>query len=80
MTHLPVSHQNAFPELQMHEKFCGLIVKHIYSLVKIESAWLFEPIEQWLKDNKVNLYANFVSGVTVGTLFWPRSLTDPDVW
>ena len=80
MTHSPVSHRNAFPELQMREKLCGLFIKHIYPLVKMEFAWLFDPIEQWLKDNKVNLYANFVSGVTAGKLFWPRSHTDPDVW
>ncbi len=28
----------------------------------------------------MKLFAHFVSGVTAGKLFWPRSHTDPDVW
>ena len=55
-------------------------MKHIYPLVKLEFGWLLEPINNWLKKNNVKLYAQFVSGVTAGKLFLPRSHTDPDVW
>jgi hypothetical protein len=30
--------------------------------------------------SKVDLYADFISGVTASQLFWPRSHIDPDVW
>ena len=33
-----------------------------------------------MAENKIDLYALFVTGVTAGKLFWPRSHTDPDAW
>ena len=80
MTHSPKSEENAFEEMKMRKRLRGLFINRIFPLVKMEFAWLFEPIEQWLNDNNVQLYANFVSGVTAGKPFWPRSHTDPDVW
>jgi hypothetical protein len=42
-------------------------------VVRNEFGWLFEPFNSWLEMNKVILHAYFVSGVTAGKLFWPRS-------
>ena len=80
MPHSPKSEHQAYPEMEMREKLRGIFRDHIYPLVKQEFGWLFEPIIQWLVENGVVLYAHFVSGVTAGKLFWPRSHTDPDVW
>ena len=55
-------------------------MKHIYPTIKGEFGWLFEPVNHWLSCSKVELYAGFVSGVTAGRLFWPRSHIDPDAW
>jgi len=55
-------------------------MKKIYPLVKQEFGWLFEPINDWLKQNDIELYAQFVTGVTAGKLFWPRSHIDDDAW
>ena len=32
------------------------------------------------EQRQIELYAHFVTGVTAGKLFWPRSQTDLDVW
>ncbi len=60
MTHSPKSPKNAYPEMQ------SIIQYHIYPLVENEFAWLFEPIKEWLDENNIKLYANFVSVVTAG--------------
>ena len=80
MSHSPKSEKHAYQEMKMREKLQGVFRIHIHPLVKQEFGWLFEPVNQWLDDNGVKLYAHFVSGVTAGKLFWPRSHTDPDVW
>ena len=80
MQHVPKSDKFAERELHMRSKLRSIFLKSIYPLVKKEFGWLFEPIREWLHNNKIELYAHFVTGVTAGKLFWPRSHTDQDVW
>ncbi len=80
MSHAPKNECSAFLELEMKSKLRGLFMKHIYPTIKSEFGWLFEPVNHWLCCSKVDLYADFLSGVTAGRLFWPGSHIDPDVW
>ncbi len=80
MSHAPKNERTALMEMEMRSKLWALILCHIYPTIKCEFGWLYEPVEQWLDCPKVELYAHFVSGVTAGRLFWPQSLTDPDLW
>ena len=82
MTHVPKhkGEKPPFREMHMRSKLRSIFMKKIYPLVKQEFGWLFEPINNWLKMNRVRLYAHFVTGVTAGKLFWPQSHTDPDAW
>ena len=80
MSHSPKNSKSAPLEMEMRSKLRGIFMKHVYPVVKLEFGWLFEPINKWLEENKVTLHSNFVSGVTAGKLFWPRSHIDQDVW
>ncbi len=80
MGHSPKSSCSALFEMEMRSKFRSVFLRHIYPLVKNEFGWLFEPVIQYLNEHKVELDAHYVSGVTAGKLFWPRSHSDPDVW
>ena len=73
MSHSPKNCKSAPLEMEMRSKLRGIFMKHVYPVVKLEFGWLFEPINKWLEQNKVVLHSNFVSGVTAGKLFWPRS-------
>jgi hypothetical protein len=66
--------------MEMRSKLRAMFIKHIYPIAIHEFGWLFDPITHWMKGSNVKLYARFVSGVTAGKLFWPRSHTDPDLW
>ena len=80
MTHSPKHEQHAHLDMEMRAKLRGIFNNHIYPIVMHEFGWLYEPVETWLDKHNVKLFARFVSGVTAGKLFWPRSHTDPDVW
>jgi hypothetical protein len=72
MGHSPKSSRPALFEMEMRSKLRSVFLRHIYPLVQNEFGWLFEPVIQYLNENKVELYAHYVSGVTAGKLFWPR--------
>lgn len=76
MTHNPKSDEVAFPEMQVRLRLKRLFIRWIYPIVRREFGWLFEPII----DAAGSFYATFVTGVTGGRVFWPRSHTDPDLW
>ena len=80
MLHSPKNHKSAMLDMEIHSKLRGIFRKHVYPIVRNEFGWLFEPINSWLEMNKVVLHSYFVSGVTAGKLFWPRSHIDHDVW
>jgi len=80
MTHTAKSERSAHPEMEMRAKLRGIFNKHIFPIVTQEFGWLFEPVVSWLDEFNVTLFARFVSGVTAGRLFWPKSHKDPDVW
>jgi hypothetical protein len=80
MTHTAKSERSAHLDMEMRAKLRGIFIKHIYPIVVQEFGWLFEPVGSWLEEQDVKLFARFVSGVTAGRLFWPRSHKDPDVW
>jgi hypothetical protein len=80
MSHVPKKSTTAERELHMRSKLWSIFIEAISILVQKEFGWLFDPIREWLKDNEIDLYAHFVTGVTAGKLFWPCSCTDPDVW
>ena len=80
MSHAPKSERTALMEMEMRSKLQALFMRNIYPTIKCEFGWLFEPVNHWLHNSKVELYAHWVSGVTAGKLFWPRSHVDPDVW
>ena len=80
MSHSPKNHKSALLEIEMRSKLRGIFMKHVYPVVRNEFGWLFDPINNWLEMNKVVLHSYFVSGVTAGKLFWPRSHIDHDVW
>ena len=80
MAHSPKNHNSALLEMEMRSKLRGIFRNHVYPIVCNEFRWLFHPINSWLVMNKVVLHSYFVSGVTAGKLFWPRSHIDHDVW
>ena len=80
MTHTAKSERSAHLDMEMREKLQGIFIKRIFPIVVQEFGWLFEPVVSWLDEHDVTLFARFVSGVTAGRLFWPRSHKDPDVW
>ena len=80
MSHSPKNCKSAPLEMEMRSKLRGIFMKHVYPVVKLEFGWLFEPINEWLEQNKVVLHSYFVSGVTAGKLFRPRSHIEQDVW
>jgi hypothetical protein len=80
MQHVPKNSTTAEREFHMRSKLRTIFLDKIYPLVEKDFGWLFDPIKEWLQENKIKLYAHFVTGVTAGKLFWPRSHTDPDVW
>jgi hypothetical protein len=80
MIHSPKDDKSALSDMKMRSKSRSIFKKHICLIVKYEFGWLFEPVNSWLHEHNVELYADFVNGVTAGKLFWPRSHTDPDVW
>jgi hypothetical protein len=69
MSHAPKNECSAFLELEMRSKLRGLFMKHIYLTIKSEFGWFFEPVNHWLRCSKVDLYGDFVTGVTAGRLF-----------
>ncbi len=79
MSHAPKSERTALMEMEMRCKLQALFMCNIYLTIKCEFGWLFEPENHWLRNSKVELYAHWVSGVTAGKIFWPRSHVDPDV-
>ena len=80
MSHSPKNTGTALVEMEMHSKLRAMFLNHIYPVATHEFGWLFDPITHWMKQLNVELYAHFVSGVTAGKLFWPRSHTDPNLW
>lgn len=40
----------------------------------------FAPMLTWLKEFDVHLFADFVSSVAMGDLYWPRAHIDNDAW
>ena len=80
MTHAAKYERFAHLDMEMRAKLRGILNNHIYPIVMHEFGWLYEPVLNWLDEQDVTLFARFVSGVTAGKLFWPRSHTDPDVW
>eukprot|EP00966_Prymnesium_polylepis_P288769 6669873-Prymnesium_polylepis.1 len=76
MTHNASSSAVAFPELQVRLRLRRLFLRHVYPIARREFGWLFQPI----MDAAGSFYAGFVTGVTGGRVFWPRSHTDPDLW
>ncbi len=80
MTHTSKCERFAHLEMEMRAKLRGIFINHIDPIVVQEFGWLFEPVVTWLDKQDVTLFARFVSGVTAGRLFWPRSHTDQDVW
>jgi hypothetical protein len=80
MTHTANCERFAHLEMEMRTKLRGIFINHIYPIVVQEFGWLFEPVVTWLDKHDVTLFARFVSGMTAGRLFWPRSHTDADIW
>ena len=76
MTHHSKAPEIAFPELQVRARLKRLFLRYVYPIVRREFGWLFQPVMEATSD----LYASFVTGVTGGRVFWPRSHTDPDLW
>ena len=75
MPHNPKSADVAFPEIQVRLKLKRLFLRYVYPVVRREFGWLLEPVFE-----HGSFYAGFVTGVTGGRVFWPRSHTDPDMW
>lgn len=75
MTHNAASADVAFPEKEVRLKLKRIFLRYIYPVVRQEFGWLFEPVF-----HLGSFYAGFVTGVTGGRVFWPRSHTDPDLW
>ena len=80
MSHSPKNTGTALVETEMRSKLWAMFLKHIYPVATHEFGWLFDPITHWMKRLNVGLFAHFVSNVTAGKLFWPRSHTDPNLW
>ena len=59
----------------MRLKLRAIFLRHIYPTVRMEFGWLFNQLMEGS-----GYYAGFVTGVTGGRVFWPRSHTDPDLW
>ena len=80
-TKLLMSHQTgSLRELRMRAKFVGLFKRHVWPLVQKEFRWLFDPVLAFVKGHDIPVWAEGVTGVTGGRLFWPRSHVDPDFW
>ena len=80
MTHAAHDSESAYREMQMRLKLKRIFLKWVWPLARCQFGWLFSPFLGWLDARDVHLYAGFVTGVTGGRLFWPRSHTDPDLW
>ena len=76
MTHNASSTEHAFPEMQVRLRLKRLFLRYVYPIARREFGWLFEP----MMEAAGSFYAAFVTGVTGGRVFWPRSHTDPDLW
>lgn len=41
---------------------------------------LFDPVISWLREFDIHLFADFVSSVALGDLYWARAHVDDDAW
>ncbi len=71
MTHSPKDDKSALSDMEMRSKLRSIFKKHIYPIVKYEFGWLFEMVNSLLHEHNVELYTDFVSGMTANKLFWP---------
>ena len=83
MTHTP-GKEGASAEVQARLKLRRLFLRYVYPIVRSEFGWLFGDVVDWVGGSGAQLYAGFVTwfvtGVTSGRVFWPRSHVDPDLW